>query len=385
MARRKTRRSPGEGTYWYDETTRQHRWRIRHNGKSHTVSDADPERAKDKLRRLKRDLEDRIEVADARQTFATFLKRYFDTVLASEVGESTLHDYGKRMGYYILPSLGDYPLDRLTTERGQRWLNDMVLAGWALSSIRQALRLAKRALDRAVGEGLIRFNPFAALKVPRVQQERADDEEEGQRTLTPEQLDRLLADVRVHDAHQQTHTDRRFNQSAGMSVIYVLAVLLGLRRGEILGLRRKDVDLEQRVLRVRQQVIRLGNTHKISKTLKTKAARRDLPLNNEALATLRPHILRIGAADDDLLFPAGDGGPLRPDVVTKHFARTCKRVGLVGFTFHDLRATALTTWRTAGAPLEVVAALAGHEKPDVTVETYISVDMARKRRAVEGA
>jgi integrase len=381
MPRRKTRRSPGEGTYWYDEKTRQHRYRYR--GK--TVSDSDPDRAKEKLRKLKRDFEDGIRVED-RQTFAAFLRRYLDTVVASEVGESTAHDYGKRIGYYILPWLGDYPVKKLTLEVGQAWLNAMVAEGWSQNSIRQALRLARRALDRAVGEELLRYNPFAMLKVPRAPQPQ-DEDEEGQRALTQTQLDLLLADVKAHDKHHTPTTGPlgRTVRSAGMYVVYVLAALLGLRRGEILGLRRKDIDLDKGVLRVRQQVVRIGNTHKISKTLKTRASRRDLPLTAFVLSVLRPHILRSGATDDDLIFPGRDGGPLRPDAVTKHFARTTKRLALVGYTFHDLRATALTNWRTAGAPLEVVAALAGHDKPDVTAEVYIGVDMDRKRKAVEGA
>lgn len=381
MPRRKTRRSAGEGTYWYDEKTRQHRYRYR--GK--TVSDSDPDRAKEKLRKLKRDVDDGIKVDD-KQTFAGFLRRYLDTVVASEVGESTAHDYGKRIGYYILPWLGDYLVKKLTLEIGQAWLNAMVNEGWSQNSIRQALRLAKRALDRAVGEELLRYNPFATLKVPRAQAAVADEDEEGQRALTQAQLDLLLSDVKAHDMHHTPTTGPlgRAVRSAGTYVMYVLAALLGLRRGEILGLRRKDIDLDQGILRVRQQVVRIGNTHKISKTLKTKAARRDLPLTPFVLAALRPHILRCGAADNDLIFSSAAGAPLRPDAITKHFARTAKRLGLAGFTFHDLRATALTNWRTAGAPLEVVAALAGHDKPDVTAEVYIGVDMERKRRAVEG-
>lgn len=383
MSRRKTRRSKGEGTYWYDEKTRQHRWR--YQGK--TVSDSDPDRAKAKLRELKRNLEDGIKVTEGKQTFEVFLRRYLDTVIASEVGESTAHDYGKRIGYYIIPWLGDYPLDKLTTEIGQAWLNAMTAEGWAQNSIRQALRLARRALDRAVGEELIRFSPFAILKVPRAQQERDDDEEEGERTLDADQLNLLLTSVKAHDKHYTATTgpQGRTVRSAGMYVVYLLAALLGLRRGEILGLRRKDIDLDHGILRVRQQVIRLGSTHKVSKTLKTRAARRDLPMVADAIAALRIHILRVGATGDDLLFVGRDGGPQLPSVVTTHFARTCRRLGLAGYTFHDLRATALTNWRAAGAPIEVVAALAGHEKPDVTAEVYIGVDMARKRKAVEGS
>jgi integrase len=385
MPRRKTRRSKGEGTPWFDEKTGQHRWRIRKNGKNYTVSDKDPERAAAKFRELKRDLEDDRKVDEGKQTLDTFTRRYLDTAL--RVGESTALDYAKRAGYYILPTLGHYALDKLTTELGELWVAAMVRRGWSVNSIKQALRLAQRILDRAVAEHLIKYNPFAVIKPPRVEQDESDDDEEGTRALAPAQVDVLLADVKAHDQHHSSTAgkDGRRVRSAGMYLLYMLALLLGLRRGELLGLRRRDIDLDERVLRVRQQVIRLDNEYRISRKLKTPAARRELPLSDVLVALLRLHILRIGAVGDDLLFPGKDGGALRPDAVTKHFARACKRVGIQGFHFHDLRHTFVTNLRTAGIEPEVAAAMAGHEKPDVTLTVYSSVDMARKRAAMERA
>lgn len=381
--KRRTRRSPGEGSPWFDKKTGQYRWRIRWEGKNYTVSDKDPERAATKFRELKRSLEDGVKVDEGKQTLDTFTRRYLSTTL--RVGESTAHDYAKRAGYYILPTLGPYSLDALTTELGEAWVAAMVKKGWAISSIRQALRLVQRILDRAVAERLIKYNPFAIIKPPRVEQQTSDDDEEGNRALSKEQTVLLLDDVRRHDRDQTevAGRDARSVRSHGMYVLYMLAFYLGLRRGELLGLRRKDIDLDNRILRVRQQVIRLDKEHRISKTLKTPAARRDLPLvDDEIVSLLRRHILRVGAAGNDLLFPAEGGAPLNPSALTKHFARACKRVGLEGFHFHDTRATAITRWREAKVEAEVVAALAGHEKADVSLDVYSDAHLERKRAAL---
>jgi integrase len=386
MPRRKTRRSPGEGTEWQDKKTGQWRWRIRWEGKNHTVSDLDRTRAREKYDRLRDSLRKSIDVPGGKQTLTEYLSYWLEEDIRRNSTESTHHDYRKRCELYIVKPLGHYRLRDLTPRIIRRWAN-ATRDNYALSSARQALALLKRALQLAFEEKLIDDNPAAAVTIAQALRESDDEDDEEARALTPEQVELLLADIRSHDRHHapMTGPSGRGVRSTGMYVLYMLAVWLGLRRGEVLGLRRKDVDLENAILRVRQQVIRLDNTYRISKTLKTKAAKRDLPLTAPLVSLLRPHILRVGAADDDLLFPAKNGGPLNPSTVTQHFARACRRVGISGFVFHSLRATAISRWRKAGVQAEVAGALAGHEKPDVTLEVYSEVDMERKRAAIERA
>lgn len=374
-----------EGTEWRDKSTGRWRWRIRWDGQDYYIADTHRARAREKRDRLVAQLKKKIRVTDAQQTLTDFLSYWLEAVVRRDVTESTYHDYRKRCELYIVPSIGHYTLADLVTDTRlvRRWAN-ATRDGYALSSARQALALLKRALQLACDERLIEFNPAAAVVIPPAQRATDDIDEDGQRALTDDQMAAVLLDVQSHDQHQTTHADKRFNQSAGMYLLYLLAFYLGLRRGELLGLRRKDIDLAAGVLRVRQQVIRLDGEHKISKTLKTKTSRRDLPLTDDLVSLLRPHLLRLGRGGDALLFAAKDGSALRPDAVTRHFARTCKRVGLAGFHFHfhDTRHTAVSRWRRSKVEAEVVAALAGHESVDVSLEVYTSVDMDRKRRAI---
>ena len=382
--KRTTRREKGDGYYWFDAATRQHRWRIRKDKQVYIVSDRDSTRAKEKFLALKQRLNAGVQVTEGKQTVETFARRYLETTL--RVGESTMHDYAKRIGYYILPWLGDYPLDSLTTAIGEAWVAAMVREPFAVSSITQALRLAQRILDRAVSEKLIAYNPFAIIKPPRAAQRDDTDEEDGTKALTVEQEQRFLDDARAHDKHWTPTTGKsgRTVRAAGLYALYTLAFRLGLRRGELLGLRRKDIDFEQKIIRIRQQVIRLGNTHRVSKTLKTPAARRELPLTDDVAAVLRPHVLRVGAVDEDLLFTDRHGQPCDPNALTRHFSRACKRLGMRGFNLHDTRATAISRWREQRMQAEVVAALAGHETAAVSLETYSQVSMERKRKALGG-
>ena len=377
------RRAKGEGSEWYDETTKQWRWRITHEGKKHVVSAADRTRAREERDRLKAELQRGAQVGQSSQSLAEWLAYWLEEVVRRAVKESTHADYRRRCELYIVPSIGHYAIDptKLTPIIVRRWAN-ATRDAYALSTARQALSILKRALAVAERDHVIPFNPAAGVTIAAPPRETDDTEQRDTRTLDADQLAALLDYVKAHDAHQQPYADKRYNQSAGMFVLYTLAARLGLRRGELLGLRKKDIDLEAKILRVRQQVIKIDNAHKISATLKTKAARRDLPLAADLVTLLRPHILRTTGDADALIFPATNAGPTHPDVVTKHFARVCKQIGLTGFVFHDLRATALTNWRTSGAPLEVVAAMAGHEKADVTADVYLDVSMERKRTAL---
>lgn len=367
------RRQKGEGRYWYDAKTQKHHWRLRKDGKEYHVADRDPRRARERFRDIVRALEDHINLEAGKQTFGEYVKQYLETAI--RVKKSTAQDYARRASYYILPWLKKYPLDSLTTRIGEAWVAALQQEEYAHSTIVQSLRLAVRILDRAAFERLISHNPFSAIQPPRIERVLTDDDEEGERTFTPEQEAALLADARAHD---KAHGGR----AVGVYLIYLLAFRLGLRRGEILGLRRKDIDFDRRVIRIRQQVIKTDGGVEISRTLKSPAARRDLPLLEELATVLRPHLLRLGGGDEALLF-AGKGGKARyPDAVTKQFRGACVRVGCVGFSLHDARHSAITRWRERHIDAETVAALAGHETPKVSLETYSAVSVERKRRAL---
>lgn len=285
----------------------------------------------------------------------------------------------------MLPWLKRYTLSALTLDIGEAWVKALESEGYAYSTITQSLRLAQRILDRAVTERLIAFNPFAPIRPPRIEKaDSGDDEEEGKRAFTVEQEAALVADAKAHDRHWQGVEGRVgwTVRGEGLYLFYLLAFRLGLRRGELLGLRRKDIDFKAGVIRVRQQAVKMDAEVRLTRKLKTPAARRDLPLLDELAEVLRPHLLRLGGGDDALLFPSRDGGPKYPDAVTRQFGRACKRLGYAGYKLHDTRHTAITRWRERGIAVETVAALAGHETPQVSLETYTHVTMDRKRKAL---
>lgn len=379
MARHSTgarRREKGDGTEWQETKTGIWRWRIRKNGKSYSVSDADRSRAKAKFRQLKDDLSKGLDREGAAQPLRAWLAYFLETI-RRDVKVSTYNDYAKRCEIYITPNLGDYALSALNSKVIRAW-SHAVRDTYAHSSAKQALELLTRALDQAVDDKLLEFNPARAVKPPR---QKADetvirDDEDGGRALTVAQEAALLAEVKRTDRH---YTRSRGARSIGMYVLYVLALRLGLRRGELLGLRWRDVDLSAGVLSVRQQVNHEGQIT----TPKSKKARRSLPLTHDLVAMLREHKLKLGPLAREYVFPDEAGNHRKPRALDKHFERATARTGIEGFTLHDLRATAITRWREHGIDLEVAAALAGHATIKVTGEVYSDATMERKRSAME--
>lgn len=380
------RRRRGAGSYHYIKEKGLHRWRIKKRGEEYTITDQDPHRAEDRFRALVAQLEAGIDVRAGRQTLAQYLPAYLES-LRGTLKQSSLEVHGRTAGYHILPDLGDYALADLSRPMIKAWVTRQVAyrredgTAWALHGIRVARSLLSRCLDHAVEDGLITHNPAAGVKVPtrrpgdeRVIADEAD--EEGKRVLTPEQVETLLAEVKRCDRHQ---SKGRAAQAHGMYALYVLALRTGMRRGELIGLRWRDIDLEGGWLHIRQQVVDLAEGLVIT-TPKTPAARRSIPLPPSLVTLLRNEKLFTGR--HELVFCHPDGAIRSPNSVSGHARDVFKRLGWPGLHFHDLRKTAITNMRRARVDAEVVAQLAGHSDPRITLTTYAAATEERLRAAM---
>lgn len=419
MARKRTNhRTKGEGSHWYDKKNKRHVWYIECDGKRYTATDREEERAKAKFEVLKRQLSGDIDIDGSKQLLRVYLPRYIDSEVAPHMKMSTTHDYHKRADYYILPTLGDYPLCDLKRSLIVAWVKAMLIEPdkhgklWSINSIKQALRLLKRALDAAVAEHLLEDNPAASVKVPT---RRKGDEfkiDEGQpqaKTFSPEELAIFMAEV------------ERTERFHGNTIYYKLKAELGWRRGEGLGLRVKDLDRANKIMYINQQVIRLDNEIYVT-TPKTESGRRGIPITDDNLALFDEQCRRVGAIQpDDYVFPDKKGQRRRPDSITLHFRRVCDRLqkrklrriaeleaqiltaiesvhlsqlrieldkvqrepDWSRFTLHSLRKYAITDMRRHGGDLEVIAAIAGHKGTGITAEIYSDPQMDRKRSIVE--
>ena len=141
----------------------------------------------------------------------------------------------------------------------------------------------------------------------------------------------------------------------------------GLRRGELLGLKWEDIDLDRGNLRVKRQIARIDGEI-VEAPLKTKNAYRTLPLAEDTVDVLQQQKKKVGSSP--WVFPSPTGGPISPDSVLHMLHRVLKRAGLPRVRFHDLRHTFATLALQNGVDIKTVSAMLGHYDAGFTLRTY---------------
>jgi integrase len=159
-----------------------------------------------------------------------------------------------------------------------------------------------------------------------------------------------------------------------------LAILSGLRRGELFALRWKDIDEQTRLLTVREAVY-----DGIFATPKTEAGTRQIPLSDSALTLIAEWKAHIESAEEEtLVFSTRMGTPISPNNVLRRFIfPACKRLGLPRATWLTFRRTYSSWSHDRGVPGKVVAQLMGHANVDTTLNVYTQVLDGSLREAVD--
>lgn len=305
------------------------------------------------------------------ETVAAFLTRWLEDL---QVRPSTAVGYRRTVEQRIIPVIGHVPLQRLRPEHVNALLREhaKTLAPQSVHHIRAILRTA---LNRAVRWNLITRNPAALADPPRVEQYEA-------------------AFLTVPQA-------RAFLEAAKgerLEALYTVALSLGLRQGEALGLRWSDVDLEGRTLQVRKAMQRIPGQGYQFVEPKTKLSRRLLPLPESVVRALRAHRTRqiaerlaTGAEwqDHDLVFSTAVGRPLAGStVVTGSFRRICQRASApAGLRYHDLRHSCASLLLAQGIPARTVMEFLGHSTLAMTTryQHVASELMGEAARAMDQA
>lgn len=227
--------------------------------------------------------------------------------------------------------------------------------------------ILRRALEDARREDLIVRNVAREVAPPRV--ERVEVE-----PFIPAEAKRLLSAARG---------DRLF-------ALYVLALMLGLRRGELLALRWSAIDLDRATLRVRDSLQRLNGELQFTGT-KTRPSRRAIPLPRVCVETLRERRQRQIAerlaadewADPDLVFTTGKGTPFEPRNVYRHFQVLRERAGLRTVPFHALLHSCASLLFDLGIPLRMIMEILGHTQISTISDLYTHVMPAQYREVAD--
>jgi integrase len=276
------------------------------------------------------------------------------------VKPTTFHSYKRNLEIHVVPPLGTKPLQQLTPPM----LNSLYaklatgsetrkpLSAKTISYIHSTLH---KVLADAVDSGLLGRNVAAGAKPPRPARRATG----GINAWDPEELGAFLAQVR----------DTR------LEAIWRLSAMTGMRRGEILGLRWCDLDLNRARLSVRQALVSVGY-EVVHSTPKSHSAR-VIDLDQETVVQLQAHRVRQEAEraewgadyqDQDLVVAKENGEPIHPHTFSQAFERLIEKAGLRTIRLHDLRHTPATLALQAGVPVKVISDRLGHESPAFTLK-----------------
>lgn len=316
-------------------------------------------------------------VQPAKVTLGQYLTESWLPAQEQRLRRSSLSDYRDRINNYVLPTLGGIPLQDLNAAHLDRLYADLLAHGGrrgqplAPKTVRNVHAVISKALSAATRKRLVNRNVALDADPPKV---RGPGEREME-TWTPEELRLFLQGI----AHHR------------LAPAYLLSASTGMRRGEVLGLRWRDIDLDNATVAIRQTLISVRYEITLSEP-KTARGHRTISLDPATVAVLRAHLAmqqaerdRYGEAyeDHNLVFARPDGRPLHPDYFSQTFDRTVKRLGLKKVRLHDLRHTYATLALRAGVDPKTVSARLGHATVAFTLDVYTKAVPQLDREAAD--
>jgi integrase len=319
-----------------------------------------------KRRELLDKAESGIPVPTRSAKLADWLPYWLDNVVKPRRKLSTYDKYEAHMRLYLAPGLGTKRLESLSVADVRRFLTRLEKETTAATA-KESHRVLRTALSAACREELITRNVAFLVEPPRSRS----------RELSPWTLDETL----------------KFLAAARKDPLYaafVLAIAMGLRRGEIVGLRWTDVDLEKRVLYVRQQTQRRRGV--LYDDDPKGRRRRAVPLPAMCIAPLRWHRMRQQdireragekwQGSGGYVFATRTGRPIEPRNLYRSFTRVAESAGLRVIRLHDARHGCATLLTAAGVAPRVVMEILGHSQISITMDVYTHVVQDTQREAI---
>lgn len=296
-------------------------------------------------------------------TFGEFYKFWLNDYVKHNCAKTTAITYNQIAEMYIIPELGNIPLQDLSSFHIQRYYSKLIdVYGLSPNTVYKHHANIKRSLSYAKTHSLVLKNVTDSIELPK-------REEFNNNIYNIEQIQELLKVIKGTD----------------IEVHVSLAVYLGLRRSEIAGLKWEYVDLKNRIIKIREVMVRTGNSIIIKKP-KSDASKRDLYIPDELYELLTHHKKeqkknkeKYGKDyhNSGYVCVYENGKPFSPDKISAKFSRLLKRNNLPHIRLHDLRHSFVTLLIKNGAKHNIsikdISKAAGHSDITTTLKIYAHV------------
>lgn len=301
-------------------------------------------------------------VKPQRELLRTYAQRWIETYATPKLGPKTVSGYRYIFERYVHPLLGNVELQRLSPTMIQSAYAKLQAGGLregkltrkpvSARTVHHVHTVLSESLKWAVRWSLLSRNPCEVVSPPTPVRKKLG-------RLTPSECYALLKAAKGSVLEPMVH----------------LGLHTGMRRGEVLGLKWSNVDLDHGTLSVTQTVQRVKGQGLMVLPPKTERSRRAVSLSTESVISLRAQRdrqrLAAGRAPkpDEWVFTNDDGGPINPDYLTHAFHRLTGAVGVTG-RFHDLRHAHASFLLSEGIHPKIVSERLGHSAISITLDTY---------------
>ncbi|PGB20457.1 site-specific integrase [Bacillus toyonensis] len=316
--------------------------------------------AEDALIKLRAEFLDNEVVNLSQMTYTAYMDEW--------VKERKIHlqksTFETHMIYYrniIQPKLGHFKLGQIEPIHIQKFINDLVNdTNYSPHTIHLVFRIISASLKKAQVMKLIKENPATGTTLPR----------------------RVRKEINVWTYEQVCYfleESRNVKRLTRCYVAFVMSILTGMRQGEIMGLRWKDIDFDRGIIYIRQT---LTQTAEIKPGAKNASSVRSIHIPAKLIEVLNEHYKKIkderifhgrGYNDNDLVICTQDGRPMIPRNLRKEFYHLTEKLGLPKIRFHDLRHTHATLLIQQNVNVKLIAERLGHSDIETTLNTYSHV------------
>lgn len=284
-------------------------------------------------------------------TVETWMRYWLDVICVERgLKANTMKSHRSKVERYVIEYLGHHRLDRLAPEQVRAMYADMRRRGLSEATLRQTHAVLHRALEVAAREGKASRNVAGLIDPPKTERKKRHG-------LTLDQARRVLT---------------------GAHLRWYVALYLGLRQGEALGLRWSDVNLDEGLLYVEQTLVRVPGEGLRFDTPKSRSSRRVIPLPTVVLSRFKvawAEHLANGGDPNGLVFHR-DGLPIDHRADWQAWSNLLDEAGVPHVALHAARNTTASLLEAAGVPARLVMEILGQSSVEVTYG-YQSAELAR--------
>jgi integrase len=301
------------------------------------------------------------------QTVGELLTSWLEDTVRPAVRWSTFKSYQEIAEHHLMPRLGPIRLTALTPQHVQALLNEKARKRLSPRTVQYIRDVLRNALNKAMRWGLVIRNVAELVDVPRIP--RAE-----RITMDAEQARRFLEVVRGHD----------------LEALYTVALAVGLRQGEALGLKWEDISFSRRSLTVRRALQRVSGKLTFVEP-KSTTSRRTIPLPAVVIDALHRHRerqserrYRPGPPWGGLVFTSSVGTPVNTRNLTRSYKTLLRKARLSPeIRFHDLRHSCASLLLAQGVSPRTIMETLGHSQIGLTLNTYAHVVPSLQRDAAD--